>query len=373
MLEDASVFYRFAKARNFNLGAAEAMLRKHIAWRKELEVDTILTDYKPPELFLKYTSVAFVCFDKTGCAVLTHDVGRSDVKGVLQSAKKSECIKFSTYFNEQGKEQVIQHSGNGNKRFQLGKPIFYMIYDYEELTYSKAVSITNLHLFGIIVKTFLDNYPEYLKRAMVINAPVYFTWIYAALKPLLSAETIKKIRIYGADGWKEALLEDIDPDNLPAFLGGNRTDPDGNPLCETFIVRGKPVPKSYYLQTRKKKLALDSNVQKVIVVPFSKEEITLTVREENSYLEWEFETKNRDIDFSLLFKRESPEDMEDVVLIPKQRIDTNDEPEQGCFKCEEVGNYTFVFDNSYSWFHSKEIYYRAIINAPKNNEIDVST
>ncbi|GBO23129.1 hypothetical protein AVEN_196933-1, partial [Araneus ventricosus] len=28
MLEDASVFYRFAKARDFNLGQAENMLRK---------------------------------------------------------------------------------------------------------------------------------------------------------------------------------------------------------------------------------------------------------------------------------------------------------------------------------------------------------
>ncbi|GBO22855.1 hypothetical protein AVEN_176251-1 [Araneus ventricosus] len=36
-------------------------------------------------------------------------------------------------------------------------------------------------------------------------------------------------------GWKETLLEDIDPDDLPAYLGGNRRDPDGNPLCETFV------------------------------------------------------------------------------------------------------------------------------------------
>ncbi|GBO22850.1 hypothetical protein AVEN_127687-1 [Araneus ventricosus] len=65
--------------------------------------------------------------------------------------------------------------------------------------------------------------------------PSYFTWIYAALKPLIPAETIKKVRIYGAGGWKETLLEDIDPDDLPAYLGGNRRDPDGNPLCETFV------------------------------------------------------------------------------------------------------------------------------------------
>ncbi|GBN43209.1 hypothetical protein AVEN_247250-1, partial [Araneus ventricosus] len=35
-------------------------------------------------------------------------------------------------------------------------------------------------------------------------------------------------------GWKEDLLEIIDAADLPVFLGGTRTDPDGNPLCETF-------------------------------------------------------------------------------------------------------------------------------------------
>ncbi|GFU43956.1 hypothetical protein NPIL_604111, partial [Nephila pilipes] len=49
MLEDESLFYRFSKARNFNLKEAETMLRKHIDFRKEYQMDTILMDYNPPE------------------------------------------------------------------------------------------------------------------------------------------------------------------------------------------------------------------------------------------------------------------------------------------------------------------------------------
>ncbi|GFT14195.1 hypothetical protein NPIL_212521, partial [Nephila pilipes] len=49
MLDDENIFYRFSKARNFNLKEAENMLRKHIEWRKEYQMDTIVTDYKPPE------------------------------------------------------------------------------------------------------------------------------------------------------------------------------------------------------------------------------------------------------------------------------------------------------------------------------------
>ncbi|GFY61501.1 hypothetical protein TNIN_336351 [Trichonephila inaurata madagascariensis] len=50
MLEDKSLFYRFSKARDFKLPEAEAMLRKHISWRKEVNIDAILTEYQPLEV-----------------------------------------------------------------------------------------------------------------------------------------------------------------------------------------------------------------------------------------------------------------------------------------------------------------------------------
>ncbi|GBM52232.1 hypothetical protein AVEN_31050-1 [Araneus ventricosus] len=50
LLEDETLFYRFCKARDFKLEEAEAMLRKHIIWREENQIDTILTEYKPLEV-----------------------------------------------------------------------------------------------------------------------------------------------------------------------------------------------------------------------------------------------------------------------------------------------------------------------------------
>jgi hypothetical protein len=35
--------------------------------------------------------------------------------------------------------------------------------------------------------------------------------------------------------WKKAILETIDPSNLPQHYGGNLTDPDGNPRCITRV------------------------------------------------------------------------------------------------------------------------------------------
>ncbi|CAL1279002.1 unnamed protein product [Larinioides sclopetarius] len=138
------------------------------------------------------------------------------------------------------------------------------------------------------------------------------------------------------------------------------------------IKRGELIPKRYYLQNRKKKLYLESDVEKLTLMPFSKQEISFEVKEKNSYLEWEFQTKNKDIDFILLFRRETSKGFEIEELIPKQRIDTSYEPEKGFFKCEKIGNYTIVFDNSNSWLHFKEVYYKVRITNERNYDFNAS-
>ncbi|GFT49346.1 retinal-binding protein [Nephila pilipes] len=155
------------------------------------------------------------------------------------------------------------------------------------------------------------------------------------MKTVLAASILEKFKIYGSDGWKEDILELVDADELPAFLGGNKTDPDGDPLCKTFIKHGQKIPESYYFCNTKKKLSTASDAEKITVTRFSKEEINFEVTEAGSYLEWEFETKDRDIGFSLNFRRNDFE--EPVALVPKQRIDTCYEPEKGLFKCDEIG------------------------------------
>ncbi|XP_055938621.1 retinal-binding protein-like [Argiope bruennichi] len=387
MLEETSVFYRFAKARDFNIVEAENMLRKHIVWRKELEIDTILTDYEPPEVLLKYAPTTFICFDKKGNAVRLQDCGRADVKGLLSLATKREWEKYCAFVIEQDLDKIIKQRGN------LGRPSFFSLEDLADFSYANAISMKTLQFLFPNVKMFVDNYPEILMSITIINAPFYFSWTFAAVKPILPSTVAQKVRIYGKDGWKEVLTEEIDVDSLPAYLGGNRTDPDGNPLCESFIVRGQPIPKSYYMQNRVKKLSLESAVEKltmmplfneeitfvkklsresdvetVTVMPFSKEEITFEVKDENFYLEWEFQINRRGIDFSLFFKGESLKDLDPLMLIPKQRIDAIDESKKGCFTCDKLGNYTIVFDNSYD-SQSKEVYYRVRLRNLKNEDI----
>ena len=87
-----------------------------------------------------------------------------------------------------------------------------------------------------LVQFYEANYPEFLRRVFVINAPKIFSLLYSMIKPFMHEKTKNKVQIYSYDAaqWKAALLEDIDPQELPVCYGGTKTDPDGNPNCITM-------------------------------------------------------------------------------------------------------------------------------------------
>ena len=61
-----------------------------------------------------------------------------------------------------------------------------------------------------------------MARLAIVNAPRGFSAIWNVMKPWIAKETAAKVTIMGSD-YKSKLLEIIDPENLPAFLGGTCT------------------------------------------------------------------------------------------------------------------------------------------------------
>ncbi|GBO05994.1 hypothetical protein AVEN_146655-1 [Araneus ventricosus] len=105
-------------------------------------------------------------------------------------------------------------------------------------------------------------------------------------------------------------------------------------------MRGEPIPERYYIRQERGQLATATDSEKLTVLPFTKEEVRLEVNEPDSHIEWEFEVKAGDIDYSVYFKERTLEEPQQVELVPKHRTDTCHEPEKGIFKCEKVGTLT---------------------------------
>lgn len=381
--DDKYLYLRFLRARDFNLNLAENMLRNHLIWRKNNQIDNILTEFKSPDDVLgkgkrladmspteerkarmgivqKYVPLRRIGFDKDGNPVRYFSFGDMDAKGILKSAKRNDCIRAIIQGFE---EDVVVMKEQSAK---LGKPIeqWTYIFNFENYTFAKATHKPTLETLIALFMAYEANYPERLKAAYIINASIYFTIVFAVVKPLLSGATIQKITVFGRDGWKEELLKCIHAEDLPAFLGGTKTDPDGNPLCKTFVKHGEIVPEEYYLTKSCNRLSKQPGVQKLTVSRKSKANVILDVVMPGSSIEWEFETAARDIGFKLLYKTPNC-DAAMKELVPNQRIDTQLISEAGMYRCEWPGTYILVFDNTYSWIHQKEIYYKAAVKNPE--------
>ena len=64
------------------------------------------------------------------------------------------------------------------------------------------------------------NYPEQMGRMMVVNTPWVFNAVWSMCKGWIDEKTRNNIEILGSNG-PAKLLEWVDKDTLPTFLGGN--------------------------------------------------------------------------------------------------------------------------------------------------------
>ncbi|GBL81272.1 SEC14-like protein 2 [Araneus ventricosus] len=367
-LKDESMFLRFLRARQCNLNKAEDMLRNHIQWREKNDIDHIDT-YKPPEVS-KHFPMSLIAFSKAGNPVRYLNFGNMDAKGLLKSVKKNDCIKSVV----KELESDVQKMKQLNKMTGKNVDKWIYIFDFDNYTFAKATHKPTVQMLAYLMMTYEAHYPERLKKAYIINASIYFTLLFSVVKPLFTGATLSKISIFGKEGWKEDLLQHVDAKELPAFLGGTRVDPDGNPKCPSVVNLGGLVPSSYYLRSSNRRLCHQPGVKKLHVSRMSKVNVTLDVEEPGSHIEWEFETENKDIGFGLYFQSiDTLQEKQDKLkeLIPKQRVEAHMACETGMFQCEIPGTYILMFDNSYSWLQQKEIFCRAIVVRPTGEKISV--
>lgn len=77
-------------------------------------------------------------------------------------------------------------------------------------------------LIQVASKIGQDYYPEIMGQCFIVNAPFLFTGVWAIVKGFLDERTRKKITIKGGSYQKD-LLELVEAENLPDFLGGTCT------------------------------------------------------------------------------------------------------------------------------------------------------
>ncbi|XP_072310373.1 SEC14-like protein 2 [Eucyclogobius newberryi] len=348
--QDDHYLLRWLRARNFSIQKSEAMIRKHVEFRRQMKVDTIVEDFKPPEVIEKYVSGGMCGYDREGSPIWYDVIGPLDPKGLLLSATKQDFLKTKIRHTEMLRRECKQQSQ------KLGKNIesISLIYDCEGLGL-KHMWKPAIETYGEVLTMFEDNYPEGLKRVYLIKAPVIFPMAYNLIKHFLCEETRRKIVILGSN-WKEVLRKNIDPEQLPVVYGGTLTDPDGDPSCRTMINYGGAVPKSYYIQDSAK-VQYESSVT---ISRGSVFQLEYEVTTPNTLLRWQFASDGADIGFGVYMRTKkggSQKMTEMLQVLPTERYNAHLVPEDSGLTCSQPGIYVLCFDNSYSILQSKKVSY----------------
>ncbi|XP_013870551.1 SEC14-like protein 2 [Austrofundulus limnaeus] len=338
------------------------MIRKHVEFRRQFKVDTIVSDWKPPEVIEKFVSGGLCGYDREGSPIWYDVIGPLDPKGLMMSATKQDFLRSKIRHCEMLRQECQRQSE------KLGKNIesITLIYDCDGLGL-KHLWKPAIETYGEVLTMFEDNYPEGLKRVLLIKAPKLFPVAYNLIKRFMCEETRRKIQVLGSD-WVEVLHKYIDPDQLPVFYGGNLTDPDGDPCCRTMINYGGVVPRSYYVQDSLK-VEYDSSVT---VGRGSSFQLEYDITAPSSLLRWQFASDGADIGFGVYRrnKEASGQKVADMVqVLPSERYNAHMVPEDSCLTCSEPGVYVLCFDNSYSYLQSKKVSYKVEIIPPPDEQM----
>nr|XP_025123139.1 SEC14-like protein 4 isoform X1 [Bubalus bubalis] len=366
------------------------MLRKHMEFRKQQDLDNIL-EWKPSEVVQRYDAGGLCGYDYEGCPVWFDIIGTMDPRGLLLSASKQELIRKRIRVCELLLHECEQQSQKGfswpltlcflvtspqresnAKCGQLGRRVdtAVMVFDMEGLSlrhlWKPAVEVYQ-QFFAILEA----NYPETMKNLIVVRAsqgslcvpaPKLFPVAFNLVKSFMGEETRRKMVIMGGN-WKQELLKFISPDQLPVEFGGTMTDPDGNPKCLTKINYGGNVPQHYYLR---KHVRVQYDHQ-ATVGRGSSLQVDNEILFPGCVLRWQFASDGGDIGFGVFLKTKMGERQraaEMTEVLASQRYNAHMVPEDGSLTCTEAGVYVLRFDNTYSLIHAKKISYTVEVLLP---------
>jgi len=186
-------------------------------WRREFGVDELVKtfDYTERNEVMKYYARYYHKTDKEGRPIYIEEIDNFDIKALYSV----------TTIERQLQNLVVEYEKLANVRVyscsaKVGKLV--------------ETSCTILNLKGVSLRSFSgvynfvkqasnigqNYYPERMGKFYIINAPSLFSTVWGLVKPMLDEVTAAKIVILG-NKYQKALLENIDPENLPEKLGGS--------------------------------------------------------------------------------------------------------------------------------------------------------
>lgn len=345
---DEFFFSRFLVARSWNVEQAHEMLTATKAWRETESIDSLIDTYGAPgnerrEFLEQFCPMGVHGVDKRGCPVYVERIGAFDAKGLLSAIDLKDLATHHIYQLERV-EQLKRERGIAENGVPFRKHV--VIEDLAGLGWGHMTSAT-IELTKSLVVLDESHYPELLQKLFIINAPWLFNAAWKVLTPLLSERTLNKIEICGSD-YLEKIQELVPAEQIPVELGGKCTSCSG-----PCVQSGGKVPESFY---RGGVESDGETVHSVLVPRSAAHEVKVPVAA-GGVLCYEFWTDDYDISFGVSFcGKESGAARQ--ALLPVGKCDSHVKHISGDLTAPGDGILILTFDNSYSMFRKKQLYFK---------------
>eukprot|EP00931_Biecheleriopsis_adriatica_P022914 TRINITY_DN1459_c0_g1_i1.p1 TRINITY_DN1459_c0_g1~~TRINITY_DN1459_c0_g1_i1.p1 ORF type:complete len:426 (-),score=98.78 TRINITY_DN1459_c0_g1_i1:439-1716(-) len=210
---DRSCLYRFLRAKQLDVDAAEKKLRKTIAWREEVNANEIQQDREALRIFdlmKPHWPEKIVSTTKKG-----NPVSYFDLAAAVQTCQLDIWTEANVQsFYVSWMERSLQLQREGRDRYgALGAgnnmPASVVVYNLKDLRLSHVMNcVSGLKAFVKILGIIEEHYPENLHKAIITNVPcVFYRGVWPLVQKGLDANTLSNIHLSEGDG--QELLEEV--------------------------------------------------------------------------------------------------------------------------------------------------------------------
>jgi len=332
-------------ARQWSLPAALEMYRKSMKWRAHVGADHILEEF-PKSPYFKFlcenyptnhtdTKCPKILRIRDGSHFCIENMGSLSAEAAAL-VPSEEIIKYHIYSMELAdkvRRDILKELGY--KEMQQS----FVVEDLGEIGTSHLSMASLLKVFTQIDS---DNYPETLRKVVIVNVPSMFSFIWSAVQYFWDENQKKKFQfVQSGENHVAVLTKAVDPSFLPKAYGGTM-DYD--------------LPKGDIVQMKKELAAIPAKkYANTDFVPRSGKLEKVVVAEEGSIIHYEFKTIDYDVSFGVHYKKSEVSQVEEHWAV--QRVDSHQIPVFGRFKVEKAGHYVLLWDNTASWTRGKDLHF----------------
>lgn len=319
----------------------------HLQWRMDNDIDTILDRY-PGEIehfeqIRAYWPGGTFGVDKEGDLFQVDRLGAIDARSIFANLKRDEMDRFHLWFQEEHQRLKREHFA------KTGHQVYAVTYIMD----LAGLGMRDFYRPGIqlimdFLKLDMAQYPDGVKTINLINCPSIFSMGWKLFTPMLSDLILNKVRILGTD-YQDALLEQIDADQLPRELGGCR--PADGPLIPEGGIFGAPVASDDDKDMLEETVYRRSSFAVSVDVPIAGSTVIY---------HWRL-TSGTDIVFGANFADARTPDSPNGLL---PMVQHSDQRHMDAISISEPGKVEFVFDNTASILTSKTVKYLFTVLTP---------